>query len=439
MSFLYKATPVVKKPPPPPSSDANSSSAEEEEVEAEEEEEEEDEEEEDSFAAKKLGRGKRSAVPESTSEVAAHGRRGAAKKACVEDVERGTSGGGKGIINLDDSDGDEDAARQIAKQRAVKELEAAAAEAEARVAQSSSTAGAGGRGFRALSKKAAVEAAKEAVTTGAKLSELHSILTKIEGSRASKKPVDVDIIDDDDGHSAVQNVFVAPKILTAAEREAQALSTSSANLANILGSGASSSSSNGHPPQAEHLIKLKMRLNGKSESKMKFNPKEAFSSIKGKFAKAHEIAVTDILKFEFDGEAIEDDETPEALEMEDEYVIDVKIAEAKFAGAVDARARQKLGPKAAPPPLPLPSSIVIKIIISADVYAKGNEDEQIETKVPTRKTITEVQNGLSKAGVFKENVQLRFLRSTGEELDTSTPISRLPIADGDTLRVVKRT
>lgn len=427
MSFLYK--PLVKKPPPPSSSDASSS--EEDEEDKEEEEKEEEDENDDSFAAKKKARSKRSLEPSAISDVAAYGGRGS-KKVCVMD------GVGKGVINLNDSDDDDaGAASQVAKQRAIKELEAAAAEAAARVAQSSSTAGAASRGSKALLKKAAVAEAKEAENTGAKMSELHSILTKIEDSRNSKKNVDLDLTEEEDSRFAVQNVFVVPKILTAAEREARALSTSSANLADILGSVTSSSSSNSQPPQPEHLIKLKMRLNGKTESKMKFNPKEVFSSIKGKFAKAHEIAVADILKFEFDGEAIEDDETPASLEMEDEYVIDVKIAEVKLARAVEARTRQKIEQKA-PPPAPPPSTIVISIVISADVNAKGCEDVKIEAAIPTRKTVQEVKTGLAKAGIFKPGVQLRFLRESGEEeLDAFTPINLLQISDGDTLRVMR--
>jgi small ubiquitin-related modifier len=81
-------------------------------------------------------------------------------------------------------------------------------------------------------------------------------------------------------------------------------------------------------------VKFKTRLNGQHEHRWMVGKEDAFSKIKGKFADVYGLSLRDIKKFEFDGEAIDDDETPSTLDMDNGDLIDVTIDAKKLDGAL---------------------------------------------------------------------------------------------------------
>ena len=80
------------------------------------------------------------------------------------------------------------------------------------------------------------------------------------------------------------------------------------------------------PPAAKFLVKL--RTKHKTEVKMQIVSKCAFGKMFDKF-RNHALSKgwvndTDVLVFEFDGEKLQREQTPLQLDMENDYVVDVR-------------------------------------------------------------------------------------------------------------------
>jgi hypothetical protein len=354
------------------------------------------------------------------------------------------------LEGADEDENDVEGIKADGKKRMQKVLSKIAASAEAENGNVKKT---GRRG--AGKKKAAVELQTEP-SDDAEVQRLKALLVDL-NSNSYGKVRHVDIPLDDLDVEVPSALKAAPtKILTAAEREEQASKKSSSILETILGSAPEDVSP--PPPPAEAKIKLKTRMNGKAEWAIKISVKQTFGVTKTKFAPIYGLSVADMLSFQFDGERIEDEATPEGLEMNDDDMLEVRVPDDKFEKAIayhQASQASKAKTKGKPPaatataaatPASAPAagtnegplgSLTISIVVHKD--ASGNGDEQaFKTHILPTTTLFKAHAGLSRVlGLFKENVKLLYFLDKSDSsaglvplpMDSSEPLTAFGVGD----------
>jgi len=178
----------------------------------------------------------------------------------------------------------------------------------------------------------------------ANLNRARELVAKVDSKqKQSINNYEVDMIDLDIEDNIARPVF--GKIMTAAERLKQAPVFSLDLLESELGIKSNNPSRAADINQPVDVtnkgVKLKTRLNGKHEAKWIVVQDDVFGKLKDKFANLYKISIDDIKKFEFDGEELDNNETPLDQDMEDGDLIDAKIDAALLEDALAAAVKPK--------------------------------------------------------------------------------------------------
>ena len=136
-------------------------------------------------------------------------------------------------------------------------------------------------------------------------------------------------------------VLPTVRIRSAAEKAQTCATTDDVSAESLLDSlftSSSSSSSSVEAPPTDAggpRIRIKTRLNGKHEGRFKIAINYKFEKLRHGLAKIYDIA-TSLIVMKFDGDSIDDDQTPEEIDMDDDDMIDVTIPKEKYDAAIAA-------------------------------------------------------------------------------------------------------
>ena len=259
-------------------------------------------------------------------------------------------------------------------------------------------------------------------------------------SRCSKAPSVVNLHDDDGDDMW----GMLPAVLTAAERarlqvapefsldllestlgiEAKPKSSSSYSGTSSSAGFAEASTSSSSSSSSGATVKLKTRLNGKLEGKWIIGIEEPFSKMKAKVCEFYGCAIDSLLRFEFDGEDLDNDDTPAQQEMEDDFLIDIKVPPAVFE-AVESRKKEAASAaggsssSSSSSRVPAPQSVAVnksaslsaenRMVMHMKLHAFAHVTQTAQETVTTMKvftdlTLAKVHSRLVSKGLYRAEI-----------------------------------